>query len=79
MNGNIESLDRRGPDGSSGYIDELSYTYNGNQLTKVEDASGIYNNYDFRDMVHTAEEYHYDANGNMRQDDNKGIANVSVR
>ena len=39
-------------------------------------ASGQYENYDFRDLAHTSEEYFYDANGNMTRDDNKGIADI---
>ena len=35
-NGNIEKLQRYG----NVLIDDLTYTYNGNQLTRVDDATG---------------------------------------
>jgi YD repeat-containing protein len=74
LNGNIETLERKGPSGDgNGYIDDLTYSYNGNQLIKVEDASGIYNNYDFNNGVNETTEYIYDANGNMTEDKNKSI------
>ncbi len=73
----IENL--RGPDGSSGYIDQLNYTYNrnGNRLTNVSDASGVYNNYDFHDEANNSFviEYEYDANG-MDQRFGKSIASI---
>ena len=75
LNGNIKTLDRRGPDDPGGYIDRLTYAYHGNQLIAVEDAVPTHYNYDFRNGVvySGADEYAYDANGNMTRDDNKGI------
>jgi RHS repeat-associated protein len=77
-NGNILSLDRDGLAGSSTYgaMDNLSYAYDGNQLSAVNDAIGdfAFNGHDFRDGNSTgSNEYTYDANGNMVSDANKGI------
>ncbi len=49
--------------------------YHGNQLIAVEDAVPTHYNYDFRNgnVYSGADEYAYDANGNMTRDDNKGI------
>ncbi len=67
-NGNILSLNRY----SNGTLtDQLSYSYQGNRLIKVEDAitgtAGFYNG------VNIQEEYSYDVNGNMTHDRNKGF------
>jgi len=70
-NGNITALQRYG----NGLIDNLTYTLNGNQLTKVEDATG--NAAGFSNGASTSNEYTYDANGNLTKDSNKGIANIS--
>ena len=70
-NGNIIGLQRYG----NGLIDNLTYTYNGNQLTKVEDATG--NAAGFNNGVSTNNEYTYDNNGNLTKDLNKGITNIS--
>ena len=58
----------------------LSYGYNGNQLTKVDDTvSGPYHAgaFHFVDGTKEATEYSYDANGNMVMDKNKGISSIS--
>ncbi|MCD4663933.1 MAG: RHS repeat-associated core domain-containing protein, partial [Bacteroidales bacterium] len=95
LNGNITHLGRTGeiitktksgrdspPSKTTGYelIDDLTYTYNGNQLKTVSDAIGEIEtqlNNDFRDVVTKIDpnfhEYYYDANGNMTKDLNKGI------
>ena len=70
-NGNILGLQRYG----NGLIDDLTYTYNGNQLTQVEDATG--NSAGFNNGASTANEYTYDYNGNLTKDSNKGISNIS--
>lgn len=70
-NSNIEKLQRYG----NGLIDDLNYTYNGNQLTKVEDATG--NAAGFSNGASTANEYTYDHNGNLTKDSNKGISNIA--
>ena len=70
-NGNITGLQRY----SSSLVDNLAYTYNGNQLTKVEDATG--NSTGFTNGASTTNEYTYDANGNLTKDSNKGIASIT--
>lgn len=70
LNGNISTLDRTTAAG--GYIDKLTYIYNGNKLIKITDASG--STQGFRDGVNTATEYTYDNNGNLLKDDNKGLS-----
>ncbi|SUJ30797.1 RHS repeat-associated core domain [Sphingobacterium multivorum] len=78
-NGNIVHMVRFGDLDYSGYIiqiDELDYTYgNGNRLKKVNDNS--IHPAGFRDGVDIAEEYTYDANGNMVSDENKGIGTIT--
>ena len=81
-NGNILALQRYGQTGASSYglIDNLTFTLNGNQLNRVDDAvtSSAYNNgFEFKDAVKQANEYAYDANGNLTKDLNKGISNIS--
>ena len=70
-NGNIAGLQRYG----NGLIDNLTYTYNGNRLTKVEDATG--NTAGFKNGASQENEYTYDANGNLTKDSNKGIASIT--
>ena len=53
----------------------MTYTYNGNQLTKVEDATG--NTFGFANGVSQTTEYFYDSNGNLTKDSNKGIASIT--
>ena len=81
-NGNIKTLQRYGQTAASSYglIDNLTYTLNGNQLTRVDDAvtASAYNGgFEFKDGVKQANEYVYDANGNLTKDLNKGITNIS--
>jgi len=67
-NGNMLSLNRY----SNGtLIDQLSYTYRGNRLIKVEDA--VAGTAGFRNGVNNPEEYIYDVNGNMTNDFNKNL------
>ena len=70
-NGNITGLQRY----NSSLVDNLTYIYNGNQLTKVEDATG--NTAGFKNGASQANEYTYDNNGNLTKDLNKGITNIS--
>ncbi len=80
-NGNIKSLHRKGlsnvDTNTFGVIDMLSYNYDStsNKLIKVEDSSG--NTAGFSNGVNEAEEYRYDANGNMIVDQNKGITDIT--
>src|SRR5690554_3656749 len=81
--GNITTLQRRGKVTSSTYnlIDNLTYTYTGNQLTKVTDAvtTSITNEstLHFVDGANVDNEYVYDANGNLIKDLNKNITSVT--
>ena len=89
LNGNVTSLSRRGVNGcvpvgdhsvwAYGDIDDLSLTYNGNQLKKVTDhcpdltyAGAM----DFKDGADKSAEYLWDANGNMTRDRNKKIWSI---
>ncbi len=62
-----------------GTVDDLTLSYSGNQLTKVDDAgsSTYYTGApDFYDTRYLNIEYEYDANGNMTADKNRGITGV---
>ena len=79
--GNIKTIQRNGlQDGSTyGLIDNLTFTYTGNQVTKIEDAVNdpTYNGaFNFNDGVSQAGEYAYDKNGNMTKDLNKKISSI---
>ncbi|MDB9837224.1 DUF6443 domain-containing protein, partial [Flavobacteriaceae bacterium] len=75
-NGNIENLNRQGYiAGSYGALDELSYTYIGNQLQSVQDAAAA--THGFIDGANSTTEYTYDLNGNMLTDANKGKTTTS--
>ncbi|MEM6734426.1 MAG: RHS repeat-associated core domain-containing protein, partial [Bacteroidota bacterium] len=54
-------------------IDDLSYTYEGNQLRQVSDSAGTAG---FKDGNNAGDDYAYDANGNMTRDLNKGITRI---
>ena len=81
-NGNILGLQRNGQIGAGdnyGMIDNLTYTLNGNQLARVDDAAtaSAYNGgFEFRDAVQQADEYAYDANGNLTKDLNRNISEI---
>ena len=80
-NGNILALQRYGQTGASSYglIDNLTFTLNGNQLNRVDDAvtASAYNGgFEFKDAVKQADEYTYDANGNLTKDLNKNISEI---
>ena len=81
-NGNITGLERCGRSGSSSYgmCDALTYTLNGNQMIRVDDLVSIgagNDETDFKDAVKQANEYTYDANGNLTKDLNKGITGIT--
>ncbi|RLD35609.1 MAG: hypothetical protein DRI73_02255, partial [Bacteroidetes bacterium] len=85
LNGNIDSLVRTGQiiAGEYGTIDNLKYSYNGNQLIAVDDeGEETDDEYDFMDRgskytdKNPLAEYEYDANGNMISDANKGIIHI---
>ncbi|WP_430412834.1 DUF6443 domain-containing protein [Kordia sp.] len=79
LNGNIEKLVRTGHTDANatvfGIMDDLNYSYVGNQLMSVADASNI--DYGFKNGNTTGDDYSYDANGNMVEDKNKDITNIS--
>jgi RHS repeat-associated protein len=60
-----------------GLVDDLTYSYAGNRLTRVDDAvsnEGLAG--DFQDKVEQANEYTYDNTGNLKSDANKGIYSI---
>ncbi|MEO9514049.1 MAG: RHS repeat-associated core domain-containing protein, partial [Flavobacteriaceae bacterium] len=84
-NGNIETLKREGWTTASpslanntgfGTMDDLTYTYTGNQLKAVDDDIASSATQGFVEGVEQATEYTYDGNGNMLTDANKGITGV---
>ena len=80
--GNITTLKRFGRTGVSSYstIDDLTLSYQGNQLIKVEDAAptfAISESTDFKNGSNQPIEYTYDKNGNLTKDLNKGISIIS--
>ena len=69
----LTALQRYGQTGTSSYglIDNLTFTLDGNQLSRVDDAVTVsaYNDgFEFKDAVKQADEYAYDANGNLTKD-----------
>jgi RHS repeat-associated protein len=80
LNGNILKLTRNGRKNATtfGLMDNLQYTYTGNQLTRVDDAIALNSLEDgFRELTKTANEYLYNENGNIKEDDNKGITSIT--
>ncbi|MEP4091040.1 DUF6443 domain-containing protein, partial [Reichenbachiella sp.] len=71
-NGNIETLTRKQQDGTA--LDDLSYTYDGNQLLTVADAAV---DLGFKDGNTTGDDYLYDPNGNLTEDKNKGLDSIA--
>ena len=80
--GNIKALERQGKlDSGYGMMDNLTYTYTGNKLTKVTDAVTApityANAFHFVDRANVANEYTYDQNGNATKDLNKNITSIT--
>ncbi|WP_109851009.1 DUF6443 domain-containing protein [Aquimarina sp. AU58] len=78
--GNILSLNRKGnldaAATSFGDMDILAYTYDsGNKLLRVTDTGNT--TFGFKDGSNTNDDFAYDANGNMTQDQNKGITGIT--
>ena len=78
LNGNITSLVRDGDDGIDpiAWIDNLTYTYDGNKVRKITDTNGDViseRTMDFPDLADLDTEYAYDRNGNMTWDANRGV------
>ena len=81
VNGSIKRLHRYGKknNGTFGLIDDLTYSYNGNQIKEISDKAGslLYDgSFDFKDGANADVEYFYDANGALVKDLNKGISNI---
>ncbi|WP_455612810.1 RHS repeat domain-containing protein [Bacteroides congonensis] len=79
--GNILALKRYGQTSASAYglIDDLSLSYDGNQLQTANDNSlnSVYvNGFEFKDGANEDIEYFYDNNGNLIQDLNKKITDI---
>ena len=80
-NGSIECLQRYGKknNGTFGLIDDLMYSYNGNQIKAISDKAGslLYDgSFDFKDGANADVVCFYDANGALVKDLNKGISNI---
>ncbi|OPZ99267.1 MAG: hypothetical protein BWY72_00438 [Bacteroidetes bacterium ADurb.Bin416] len=89
--GNIRTINRGGiyqhgwnyvyPNHTYGVIDNVTLSYNGNQLDNVIDFASdpLYTgSQDFKDrtIIDPEPEYHFDANGNLLDDYNKGIVTI---
>jgi RHS repeat-associated protein len=77
-NGNITTLKRYGEKNGSynQLIDNLTYTYDGNRLTRVEDAVSGGTDVDFVNRASAANEYTYFADGSLKTDGNEDIQNI---
>jgi|GEM_PF-981452 len=73
LNGNILSLTRNHGAGTA--MDDLSYSYTGNQLLAVSDAGDVSKG--FKDGNTVGDDFAYDDNGNMISDANKDITSIS--
>ncbi|VXC27041.1 hypothetical protein FLAVO9AF_750028 [Flavobacterium sp. 9AF] len=80
-NGNITFLHRAGNkmnDPNLEWMDFMTYSYDGNQLTRVlEQGHGYFGHITQVEQTDTNPQYEYDANGNLTKDRNKAIANIS--
>jgi RHS repeat-associated protein len=84
-NGNIKTLRQNGlVQGSIEQMDNLQYTYSGNQLIGVDDQTSLQDPLagDFFDKGGSKysasnKEYAYDLNGNLTADKNKGITSIT--
>ncbi len=79
--GNMKTLTRNGLKAVSswGPVDNLTMTYTGNQLIKVEDAIAnisVSGSMDFKNYSNVSAEYSYNKNGAMTKDLNKGISDI---
>jgi len=80
-NGNIKTLNRMGKTsnpGSFGTIDQLTYSYAFNRVTKIED--GINSSFgfdDFKNGANVTTEYEYNDAGSIKRDRNKGITSIT--
>jgi RHS repeat-associated protein len=81
-NGNIRGVVRYGQKDYSvspyGLMDNLTYTYQGNKVTRIDDAMPKNAAEEgFKEETKESNEYTYDANGNMKTDKNKQIASIT--
>lgn len=78
-NGNIQTLKRNhSVNNAAVLIDDLEYTYDGNQLVKVRDKStSSSKDMGFKDGANSNVEYTYDDNGNLLSDANKLITSIT--
>lgn len=79
--GNITSICwRQGQEQEGeGYIDNLSFQYNGNQIKKITDHADSQNSYyvkEYQDLVDEQTEFFYDANGNLITDLDRDIVTI---
>ncbi|WP_458408765.1 RHS repeat domain-containing protein [Bacteroides congonensis] len=75
--GNMLTLSRNGNQATA--IDNLTFTYRGNQLMRADDTgtnSTMAGSMDFRNGTNTGDDYAYDANGNLIKDSNKNIVDI---
>ena len=75
-NGNILTLERTGEllSGQKNTIDDLTYSYNANQLLSVTDATN--STQGFNDANKVGNDYTYDVLGNLKTDKNKSITGI---
>ena len=75
--GNMLTLSRNG--NQTAAIDNLTFSYRGNQLMRTDDTgenSTIVGSMDFCDGTNTGDDYAYDVNGNLIKDSNKNIVDI---
>jgi RHS repeat-associated protein len=82
LNGNVLAIRRYGKKDDTpspyGLMDQLTYTYSGNQATRIDDAVNKHTEEEgFKESTKEANEYLYDANGNMKLDKNKQITSMT--
>lgn len=83
MMGNVTQIERRGMQDDDTYspIDDLILTYDGNQLTHVEEYAeeepATKGSMHFSQAAGSSAQYAWDANGNMTKDRNRGIESIS--
>ena len=78
-NGNILKLQRSGfhDNGTfQEYMDHLTYTYSGNQLTDILEEGHHHAGFEDKSNTQTGD-YTYDSNGNMIEDKNKDISSIT--
>ena len=65
--------------GTYGMVDDLTMTYAGNQLIRVDEgvfSAGMAGSEDFKNFTNQATEYTYNKNGALTKDLNKGITEI---